>query len=114
MRTIALWTAVAVTAAYGVAVIASGVKEMTQKPMRLQAWAVGLWTAAGVALLASASLIGSSAPSAVWLLALSLVVVHLLAFNNGVRLHGSIKPSHHLVRGLLSAALIVLAWVGMT
>lgn len=114
MPLFAAWSAAVLSLIYGGLTVWAGLAQIRLK--RLPVWAAGLHAVFGLltalgGLLTPFRLLPPMLP--LWVLGVGLLGIHILALYNGRKLFGRIKPSHHLVRLLLSAALLGLAYLGL-
>lgn len=92
---------------YGVLTALAGTLQFRNR--QIQPWSAALMVLSGLVLLLVSLMWARS--WALYALVAGLLAIHLAAINNGLRLHGKITPSHHLVRLALSVLLIVLWFV---
>lgn len=111
MEQIAAWSAAVLSVIYGALTAWAGLAQVRLK--KIQAWAA--WSHAGFGLVTAAGGILTllRSPYALWVLAIGLAGIHLLAINNGLKMFGRINPSHHLVRLLISLVLLGLAYISL-
>lgn len=98
---------VILAAVYGVLTALAGTLQFRNR--QIQPWSAALMVLSGLVLLLVSLMWARS--WALYALVAGLLAIHLAAINNGLRLHGKITPSHHLVRLALSVLLIVLWFV---
>jgi hypothetical protein len=83
------------------------------KAQKIQPWAaIGMFGAA-LALLGTGFLLGEGSGLTLPLLLLALVGLHALAIVNGLHMFGKVNWRHHLMRAILSLALIVFTVLGL-
>ena len=78
----------------------------------IQRWAAASMIASGLVLVISAGLLVAKSPIALLVLIIGLLAMHILAINNGLKMHGRLTPSHHIARLVLSLLIIGLAIPG--
>ncbi len=84
------------------------------KVRQIQPWAaIGMFGMA-LALLGAGFLLGESSAFTLPLLIVALLGVHALAVASGLHMHGKINWRHHLMRGILSMALITLTYIALS
>ncbi|MBI1742740.1 hypothetical protein HYR54_06690 [Candidatus Acetothermia bacterium] len=106
-----LWLGVILACVYGIATSVAGVSQL--KTQQVPHWAAIAMITVGALIVISAGLLVAGFNWGVYLLVLSLIAMHVLAINNGLRMHGKINPLHHLARFVLSAVIVVLAYFGI-
>jgi hypothetical protein len=77
---------------------------------KIQPWSAAGMVLAGLGLIAAGGLLFWRLHTALYPLGAGLVLMHLLAINNGLRMHGRLTPSHHLIRLAISVLTFGLAW----
>ncbi|MFN8411505.1 MAG: hypothetical protein U0Z26_03870 [Anaerolineales bacterium] len=93
---------------YGILNFVAGFSQLKEK--KIQAWSAWTMIGVGLLLLISSGLLLMKLSSALLVLAIGLIIIHLLAIHNGLYLYGKINPSHHMFRLMVSAILFGLAF----
>lgn len=84
------------------------------KTGQIEPWpAIGMFASA-VALIGAGFLLGDASALTLPLLVAALVSLHVLAVINGLHMDGKVNLQHHLLRGVLSAALIAFTYLGLS
>ena len=83
------------------------------RAQEIQYWAAISMVISGLAIAISAGLLIAKVSVALYILIIGLLTVHILTINNGLKMHGKITPSHHIVRLMLSLLIVSLAILGM-
>jgi hypothetical protein len=91
---------------YGFLLMIAGRGEYKER--RIQVWASLGTTLSGLIILTSAVILFIGSYLSLYILLVGLVMMHLLAINNGYQLYGGLKPSHHISRLLISITLGLL------
>ncbi len=111
MGQIAAWSAALVAGVYGALTAWAGFWQLKAK--KVPAWSAWGFVILGALTLAGGAMVLLKSGNALWVLAIGLAGIHLLAIDNGRRMFGRLRRSHHLVRLAVSAALLGLAYLGL-
>jgi hypothetical protein len=110
LQLVLLWLAALLPLIYGSLTAFAGLGQF--RAGRIQSWAAVGMIVCGLAVVAAALLtVLLRWVPAVWLMALALVGIHVLAVNNGRVMFGRLNPTHHLARLIIS---ILLLWMTYT
>ena len=107
MQTLSLISG-SLTALYGILNTFAGISQL--KAGMIQPWSAWCMMISGLLLIASGVMLVFNLPLAIPLLVIGLIAIHLLTINNGLHMHGKIKPGHHLLRLAFSLILFGLAY----
>ena len=92
---------------YGALTVFAGISQTKGK--NIQYWAAISMIIAGLTIIISAVLLIVKVWLSSSLLIIGLAGIHLLAINNGLKVHGKINPTHHIARLVLSVLIAGLA-----
>ena len=111
MSQIFLWFGGFLSVVYGALTAFAGYGQT--KAGRIQVWAAWSFALCGLVVAVAGVMTLLRSGFAIWLLIIGLPGIHLLAINNGFRMFGKIKPSHHLARLVVSVVLFSLTYLGL-
>ena len=97
--------------AYGILIAFAGWSQT--QTQEIQLWAAVSMLISGLIIVVSARLLIAKVAISPYILIIALLTVHILAINNGLKMHGKITPSHHIVRFIISLLIASLAFLGM-
>ncbi|MCF6277514.1 MAG: hypothetical protein L3J16_02035 [Anaerolineales bacterium] len=96
---------------YGAQIALTAIKQMRQQ--NLPTGAAALMGLVGLVIMFSSIFIPFRMMGALYILIIGLIAMHLLAIRNGIKLYGKINPKHHIVRFIISLAIVLLAFFGL-
>jgi hypothetical protein len=111
MSQLFLWLGGILSVIYGSLTVFTGYGQT--KASKIQVWAAWSFILCGLFIVVAGIMALFEAGSAIWLLVLGLLGIHVLAINNGLKMFGKINPSHHLARLVISVVLFTLTYLGL-